>query len=211
MIAHQKGFSAVEILIGIVIVGLLGAVGWLVYDRQSSNNVQPANSQVTTSQGEVTPTKAVSDTLEAEKVDPNEGYLVVKEWGLRFKVPAGLTDVRYAVQGDTVAFFAKPSDSSYEYISDFDMFEDGRFRYGRGILYRSKEAVNYERGYATEGKKVGDYYYYTAWSFSGLASGSACVGIYGDDSAAGCEAEGKVFGLINTSENALLETIELAQ
>lgn len=37
MRANQKGFSVVEILVVIVVVGLLVAVGWLVYDRQSKN------------------------------------------------------------------------------------------------------------------------------------------------------------------------------
>lgn len=34
MKTNQKGFSIVEILIVLVVVGLLGTVGWLVYDRQ---------------------------------------------------------------------------------------------------------------------------------------------------------------------------------
>ena len=36
MKANQKGFSVVEIFIVIVVVGLIGTVGWLVYDRQKS-------------------------------------------------------------------------------------------------------------------------------------------------------------------------------
>lgn len=37
-----KGFSAVEILVSVVIVGLVGALGWLLYDRQinTENNKQ---------------------------------------------------------------------------------------------------------------------------------------------------------------------------
>lgn len=38
MKTHQKGFSAIEILVVVVILGLVGAVGWLVYDRQQSNS-----------------------------------------------------------------------------------------------------------------------------------------------------------------------------
>lgn len=49
MKANQKGFSVVEILIVIVVVGLLGAVGWLVYDRQKSPK-QSATSQNTSEQ-----------------------------------------------------------------------------------------------------------------------------------------------------------------
>jgi prepilin-type N-terminal cleavage/methylation domain-containing protein len=43
---NEKGFSIVEILIVIVVVGLLGAVGWLVYDRQKDNtNNSETNTQ----------------------------------------------------------------------------------------------------------------------------------------------------------------------
>ncbi len=42
---NSEGFSVVEILIIFVIIGLVGAVGWLVYDRQNNkpatNNIQP--------------------------------------------------------------------------------------------------------------------------------------------------------------------------
>lgn len=36
MKTNENGFSAIEILIVLVIVGLIGAVGWLVYDRQKN-------------------------------------------------------------------------------------------------------------------------------------------------------------------------------
>lgn len=54
MKADQKGFSVVEILIVIVVVGLLGAVGWLVYDRQKNKTSETSNTQVAT-QKEETP------------------------------------------------------------------------------------------------------------------------------------------------------------
>jgi prepilin-type N-terminal cleavage/methylation domain-containing protein len=48
MKVNQKGFSVVEILIVIVVVGLLGAVGWLVYDRQKSKTGEPLKATTTT-------------------------------------------------------------------------------------------------------------------------------------------------------------------
>lgn len=51
MKVNQKGFSVVEILIVIVVVGLLGAVSWLVYDRQ--NNKTDSSSNQTTQQNQV--------------------------------------------------------------------------------------------------------------------------------------------------------------
>jgi prepilin-type N-terminal cleavage/methylation domain-containing protein len=194
MQTHQKGFSVIEILLVVVVVGLIGVVGWLVYDHQNSKAAQTANTQVGTTQ------KA-----------PNEGYVVVKEWGLRFKAPSGLADIKYAIHGDTLAFFAKPSGSSVQYRSDYDKFANGGFQYATGVAYRSSSATNNDRGFTIDGKKVGNYYYYTAWSFSGLASGAACVEIYGDSSDSNCQAEATAFQLVNQGDNSLLSTIELAQ
>jgi prepilin-type N-terminal cleavage/methylation domain-containing protein len=41
---NQRGFSAVEILIVIVVIGLIGAVGWFVLNRQKSTQVKQNNS-----------------------------------------------------------------------------------------------------------------------------------------------------------------------
>lgn len=44
MKANQKGFSIVEILIAVVVIGLLGTIGWLVYNK---NYDKPAKSNTT--------------------------------------------------------------------------------------------------------------------------------------------------------------------
>lgn len=202
---NQKGFSVVEILIIIVVVGLIGTVGWLVYDRQKTKtpDSQP-DTQTSIEQ------KGTADTQPTQKADPNEGYLVVKEWGLRFKTPTGLTDVRYTIHDDTVAFFAKPTGSSVQYRADYDKYEEGRSQYATGNLYRSRESTKDKLGLVVEGKKIGDYYYYTSWAFSSLATGAACVGTYGDADS-NCQPEGTAFQLVNQGDTALLNTIELAR
>jgi prepilin-type N-terminal cleavage/methylation domain-containing protein len=209
MKANQKGFSVVEILIVTVIIGLLGAVGWLVYDRQNNKTPETSNTQASTTQKEETPKQ------ETKKPDPNEGYLVVKEWGLRFKIPSGLTDVKYTIHGDTVSFFAKPTGSNVQYRADYDKFEEGRSQYAMGNLYRSTSSAKPFAGDMTrEGKKVGDYYYYTSWAFSSLATGAGCVGLYEDSNESNCEPESRAFALVNGNDGnkaALLLTIELAQ
>ena len=50
MKANQKGFSVVEILIVIVVVGLLAVAGWLVYDRQKNRTDDKAATQTSTTQ-----------------------------------------------------------------------------------------------------------------------------------------------------------------
>lgn len=77
MKTNQKGFSVLEILIVVVVVGLLGAVGWLVYDRQKSKtsnqetNTQTSEQKSNTQIGEQ---KQESAKQETKVVDPYEGW-----------------------------------------------------------------------------------------------------------------------------------------
>lgn len=220
MKTNQKGFSVVEVLIVVVIVGLIGTVGWFVYDRQKSkNNEQPVTQNSQQNQ----------ETIKQEtKADANEGYLVVKEWGLRFKMPSNITDVQYRVYGDTVAFYAKPTGSAVAYRSDYEAIYSDEATYGKnnpkyakGTLYRSAESSKDKVGTKIEGKKIGNYYYYTAHAFSSLSTGAGFQGLYfdtdcdKDSTLAKCdpyiEAESKVFQALNQGDTALLNTIELAQ
>ncbi len=94
MKTNQKGFSVVEILIVIVIVGLLGTVGWLVYDRQQSKTsdsqttTQPTEQKQETSQEETPPTD--NDT---------QSYMEIREWGVKLPLDSSLGGLSYAITG----------------------------------------------------------------------------------------------------------------
>lgn len=82
MNSNQKGFSVVEILIIIVVVGLLGAVGWLVYDRQNSKE---SKEQAITSQNNTQTTQetaAFTDChTEVDKVTKTlDSGMTLYEW-----------------------------------------------------------------------------------------------------------------------------------
>lgn len=80
MKANQKGFSVVEILIVIVVVGLLGAVGWLVYDRQKNKT---DNKEVTSTQETQQTTSNNSETATQEsdyKTLDGVKYTVPTDW-----------------------------------------------------------------------------------------------------------------------------------
>lgn len=62
MKANQKGFSVVEIFIVIIVVGLVGTVGWLVYDRQKNKTSDSSNAQVSTPQEETPKEEAKKST-----------------------------------------------------------------------------------------------------------------------------------------------------
>ncbi|MEI6751380.1 MAG: prepilin-type N-terminal cleavage/methylation domain-containing protein [Candidatus Saccharibacteria bacterium] len=76
---NQKGFSVVEILIVIVVVGLLGAVGWLVYDRQNNKQTDSTTAPTANNQNE---TAAFTDChTEVDKVTKTlDSGMVLYEW-----------------------------------------------------------------------------------------------------------------------------------
>jgi prepilin-type N-terminal cleavage/methylation domain-containing protein len=86
MRSNQKGFSVVEILIVIAVVGVLGAVGWLVYDRQK-NKADDKQVSTQTSQQE----KQEEPKEETSTPNPYEGWKESsnEKWGFSFKYPAG--------------------------------------------------------------------------------------------------------------------------
>jgi prepilin-type N-terminal cleavage/methylation domain-containing protein len=70
MIKNEKGFSVVEILIVIVVVGLIGAVAWLIYDRQGNNKK----------------TDTYSDTIQNQQVSPTPEVQEESEYSLSTKL-----------------------------------------------------------------------------------------------------------------------------
>ena len=76
----QKGFGAVEVILIIVILAIIALVGWRVYDMQQATNISNQNA---------------AQTSNNSTVDPNTGYVVVGDWGVRFKPVDGLADVTF--------------------------------------------------------------------------------------------------------------------
>jgi Tfp pilus assembly protein PilE len=93
MKTNQKSFGIAEILIVVVVVGLLGVAGWLVYDRQKSKtDNNKANTPVSRHQEkQETPkeTEHNENTPDGwKKYDSNSQFSFVypKEWGAVVKV-----------------------------------------------------------------------------------------------------------------------------
>lgn len=216
MKGNQVGFGLIPTLLIAVIVGIIGFTGWFVYHSQKvvnkSYSSQSSAPQTTISKSSRTPSTETQ----------NAGYLVVKEWDLTFKIPSGLSDVQYQVtknpapNGDgRLAIYAKPTGSTMQYRSDYMALNpNGYPLYPIGVLYRSQHPTQYKMSVAIDGKKLGNYYYYTEWAFSGLATGASCTNLYGagnDASESECAAEQTVFALVNQGDTALLNTIQISQ
>jgi hypothetical protein len=88
----QEGFSAVEALLIVIIVGMLGGVGWYVWNSQKQVDKtysQTANSTVAPKQASAKSSPAASQS----------NYLTIKEWGVRAKNSYGITPVYKIFEG----------------------------------------------------------------------------------------------------------------
>jgi hypothetical protein len=200
----------------LLVAAVAAALVFVGYRAYQNRQIKPSSTGTTTQ-------STVQKRADEKKQDSNEGYLVIKEWGLRFKVPVGLSDVRYSLDGDTAGFFAKPTGYQVDYRSNYTKVNGSSgesFPYALGILIRSKDSTKDKLGDQLEGRKLGEYYYYTSHSFASLASGAGATGIFfdvacdKDSTLAKCDvmvkAEQKAFGLIN-NDGGLLRSIELAK
>lgn len=93
---NEKGFSIVEILIAFVLVGLIGTVGWLVYDRQK--DIKPKDSSATNTSTEQNSTDKKANTeIPQEKTYTPEipsGWVKMTDTttSTQYAVPAGWAD-----------------------------------------------------------------------------------------------------------------------
>ncbi len=86
---NQCGFSTVIVITVILLIGIIGFAAWRLHEinLQKTERTQNTDSQMQT--------------------DPNEGYVVIKEWGVRFKPVEGLRDViYYRIDNNGDNFFA---------------------------------------------------------------------------------------------------------
>lgn len=155
-----KGFSLVGILVIVAAVVVLGIIAWRVWDAGQNKQSDSANTnQQTNDQGQ----DKEPEPEPATEVDPNEGYVVIKEWGVRFKPADGLEGVEYF----------KPSNVTTDSISlTTKQLAEAEPTCGTtsnsmvlGLLTRSKETV---AGHGGVVATVGDYKYQYR------VSGAAC-------------------------------------
>lgn len=80
------GFGTVGIVIvTLAVLVVAGVVGWRVWDASQQKSTASSSNASTT---------PATSTATAIQVDPNEGYVVIKEWGVRLKAVAGLTNLK---------------------------------------------------------------------------------------------------------------------
>ncbi|MBP7807267.1 prepilin-type N-terminal cleavage/methylation domain-containing protein [Candidatus Saccharibacteria bacterium] len=116
MKTNQNGFSVVEVIVVLVVVVLLGTVGWLVYDRQQSKN---DNTAVTTQTTQPATTNSDSETNKAEDKTATYTHSELKysfdhpkEWTIeKVAKPEGFTGVYSKVHIKSANYKEKTDDA----------------------------------------------------------------------------------------------------
>ena len=86
LLNNELGFSAVEILLVLIIVVLIGAVGFMVY----KNKHQPTK-VVTVTKTVVTPAKSTTSSPSNNSAN----YLTIKEWGVKVTLTTPISNATY--------------------------------------------------------------------------------------------------------------------
>ncbi|HET9411978.1 MAG TPA: hypothetical protein VFO38_03960 [Candidatus Saccharimonadales bacterium] len=133
---NQQGFSGGLIIVIVAAVVILAAMGWQIYTSNQQPKQQSAN-----------------NTSNTQK-DPNEGYVVIKEWGVRFKPVEGLSGVEYfkpkGISTDAVTFTTQEIADKEPRCSE----ETSMMPFG--LMVRTKEILPASGGVIAE---IGDYKY----------------------------------------------------
>ena len=142
---NQKGFSVVEILVVVVVVGLLGAVGWLVYDRQKSNTDSKNTAAQTSEQ-----TKSVADDTEQQT------FFEIKELGVKFELSDNLAGLYYTMGND--------NKTAYFSLNEFKGTDCAADKTAQVALTRYTDAdfENDPLASKNDARKIGNYYYMSA-------------------------------------------------
>jgi hypothetical protein len=94
MTNKQSGFGLIETLLLVVIVVVIGLIAWrgIIIEHEADNQLDQTAGQQST----VIPSNedAASSQQNTAVTDKRTGYVVISDWGIRFKPVNGLSDVR---------------------------------------------------------------------------------------------------------------------
>jgi len=90
----QSGFAhlmIVVIILAVALVGTLGFVFWQNFMQPKTDSAKSGNSKVD-DKSKTTPSTDSSTNSPVATADANKGYLVLDDWGVKFKLPTNLGD-----------------------------------------------------------------------------------------------------------------------
>src|SRR3989344_1891275 len=160
---NQKGFSVVEGVLILVIIGLLGGVGWYVWDSNKKTKQVLDN----TDKGSSVSNKIPNET--------NANYLVIKEWSVKVPLDSDTTGLEYSIGSNGVASFRTTELNKFTGDNCANSINVARGKAKEIVINElgTDEGANFEETYAEAVKnkndnqpttrdiavKIGDYYF----------------------------------------------------
>ncbi len=146
---NQKGFSVFEACIIVLVLVLLAVGAWFIWDKNKDKNYE----------------ESANAAMQVEDVEedaiPEQTYLTIKEWGVRFKLSADNADGYYFIEQ------GKPNYAYLSLTSLKDVDHCGADDTTTGVYARftvdEKDPIREEMLLIDEypsAKKVGNYYFY---------------------------------------------------
>lgn len=154
---NQKGFSAVILLLALVLVAIVSFTGYYVWNTQS--NKKTNSQQTKTADDSVA--KKQTDTTATKPADTTK-YLVIKEWGVKIPLTDTIADTTYLYKNGYVYV---STDSLTKKYPECSTGKTTVYAYGRfGSMKDPVDAPGAEgQTYGDimpNAPKVGSYYYY---------------------------------------------------
>lgn len=167
------GFALIEALVMILVLAVIGFGGYYIWNSRHPVAVKKASSTVaTTSPTQTAPRKAAP-------ADPNQGYFVIKDWGIRAKYAGDLT-LDYTIPTNNTSTNQSGQSYQYLYLSSAQLDASNplcvgggyggaleryaatsEFLMGDGNIDSGKTAAQYAATLPASGYgHVGNYYYF---------------------------------------------------
>lgn len=193
-----KNNSPAKIML-VVLLALVAAAGiaFSIYQTVQLNDRNKKYSELESKTAEIeeqlaealTPVEATCMQISSDRV------FKIKEWEAEFIIPYSLVDVRYVIDESVAYIIARRKNTSVYYAGETtkDFIKNNAL----ATLVRSTDKTKARLGNSSvAGKKVGEYYYYTNWSFSSLASGAGINEVFGSGPVE-INTSSEVFSLLN--------------
>lgn len=153
----SAGFGIVEVVLIIVLVAVLGLVGWKIYDATRTKTNKTGSSQQT-SNASTSGNSGADQTPQAEAK-----YLDIKELGAKIKLDDKTSGVTYSVAQSSNDESVYIIDPTMKALDQADQSCSGATAGMVGLLDRSKDAMHWGETPIkvdnVKSFKVGDYYY----------------------------------------------------
>jgi len=173
---NQSGFAhlmVVTTVLALAVIGLLGFVFWQNFIQPKTDSAKSGSSTVD-DKSKTTP----STNTPAVTTDANKDYLVLDDWGVKFKLPTNLgnNQIKYYQKTNTYSGdrYYEFSTSRVEALGGACLSTDPSYT-SLGALSRMTSPSTATASAPELASKIGDYYYYYSHPQAGCSDSNASI------------------------------------